>query len=176
MLEAGYGALEPIGSGNMVYSNQRHQFYRAWMKWPANFSLPRGCLGKLIYMRNTCPKQPCGAVLVRFESAGNGLAVDVENTYPSSTSPTKSQIKFDGRWHSIEAELDPAHSHINMWIDGNRVVNWNTPIRGNTPDWVINDTKYGMYINPVENHGCHPPKSESFWVDDMAQSTRRIGP
>jgi hypothetical protein len=167
MFSSGYSA----GSGPLGSWTQ-HQFFSAWYKWPAGFSLPPNCGGQLMYLVSSGGRgiiQPN----FKFDLGAGWISVYLTNTNPPSNSPTVGALPLDGRWHVIEVELDPAGQKARMWLDGVLAVDWDTPLCGGAP-CAIDDTKFGMYFAPATG-GCHPAQSESFWVDDMAQGSHRIG-
>src|SRR5262249_35211824 len=89
----------------------------------------------------------------------------------------------DGQWHEFETEVDAVNLHVNAWMDGNLYVNTQYATgHGPVPNAGIDNNEWGMYINhnnagdgTPQDHCVTTQGATSFWIDDLAVSTQRIG-
>jgi hypothetical protein len=184
--DIGYSGGNRALGCNTVYSGagdpaqcaaNRHFFYHWWQKWSPNFILnPAGtvavCQGKIQYFRGY--NTSINTLDLRFRTYGGSNTYSL--TFEDGYIPDSQQFSFtaDGQWHEFEVEYDVPHQNVNAWMDGIQVVsNLHTQLDPNT---IIGNNKPGMYIN--NNPGsdaCSSANNSSFWVDDIAVSTQRIG-
>jgi hypothetical protein len=189
------GSVPQACSGNQ-YPNtpcfSYRLFYRWYVKWATNFGLTPlnsfGCQGKYLYVTaqaavdyyNAHPPIPGGGlgILVFRANTGNPQRLSMnwealDGNYSASSSPNFA----DGLWHEFEIETDQNAQRMRAWLDGTLVIDHAAPFvtgAGTTLN------RWGMYIN--KNSDASGPRDQcvtsgatSFWVDDLAVSTQRIG-
>jgi hypothetical protein len=122
-----------------------------------------------------------GTVLISFRTTNNdkSATIEIENAststnYSCTVNGGDCVITGDGLWHSYEVELDIPNQHTRMWVDGVQRLDTSSPFIPSNMQ--VDDTKFGMYWNDAGNGGSLVPTAETFWVDDCAQSSHRIGP
>jgi hypothetical protein len=198
MLESGYTpGFVPQGctlNGN-VYPNScvtYHMFFHWWIRWAPNFTLSplnaNGCQGKLIYVSSTAGSQ--FGITQNPVLGGIGIVV-FRSSVPQSTlfqweSSHSGNIGSlgwtfgDGLWHEFEVETDQTNQVVNVWMDGSQFVNFSNA--GLVSQAGVDTNRWGMYINhnndpvtgaPLDH--CVAQQATSFWIDDLAVSTQRIG-
>ncbi len=165
----------------------RHWFYRYWIKWAANFQLvqanpPNACQGKLLYMTsgNTSPLE---VNIIYFQvlagQTPNTLLLSIGTDFGNSNAFL---ALADNNWHSIEVEFFVGH-YLSLWYDDVLEVN-QFPNTQAQPQSAVDINRWGMYINqnwlnnvvggtPLDQ--CRVVNTTSFWIDDLAVSTQRIG-
>jgi hypothetical protein len=138
---------------------------------------PTNCLGKLMYIRNG--NSPAQTLQLDLQSVGTGIRLYFEYGSDSVLS-SSATLPFDGQWHYVEMEWNSGTSapHQRLWIDNasTPVIDWAYQFQASS-NWYPNyEITFGPYINPSGNGGCTSFSNANIWVDDMAESTQRIGP
>jgi hypothetical protein len=120
--------------------------------------------------------------VIGYQASADGQSISIyilagaqiaQRNYKCNVAPALCTVTGDGLWHEYEAEIDMAGGAVRMWVDGTLALEYAgltfnlIDPKGHT--FRVDDTKYGCYFNlPLAKGG-------QFWVDDMAQSTQRIG-
>jgi hypothetical protein len=189
-VESGYGTdgVNPniaqgcsTSSGPNSVCATRHWYFRYFIKWAPNFAIITApgrttCQGKIFYLRDWSGTTFIIVYRPVQQSApgSNAMWLSLEDTSDASANRSNfMQIRADGNWHEFEMEVDAPNNHIRMWWDGNVVLDQAAGIKQPmSPE----NNHWGMYIN--NNAGadaCAVVNNTSFWIDDLAVSTTRIG-
>jgi hypothetical protein len=174
----------------------RHWFFRFWIKFDSNFRFITApgrttCQGKIFYARDFGTFPPDGGgntngstVIIVFRPVvqtapgSSAMTLNLENTL--NPVPTSSfQIQADGLWHEVELEINsnPGQGLIRLWWDAatnpNPMLSFNTDFRH---PMTVDNNHWGLYVNNnVGADACAVVNNTSFWIDDLAVSTQRIG-
>lgn len=172
-------------------------FFRFWMKWATNFTLApdeslnsNSCQGKLIYIQSVA-----GTQWALTQPAPNPGGLGVIGYYAGdSVSPFITQATLywfgsaanfgffnqswqDGQWHEFEVQTDTPNNWIRLWRDGVLMIDQANNGSGFVRNAGIDNNEWGMYINRngFNFDNCKTLAATSFWMDDLAVSTQRIG-
>jgi len=142
-------------------------YYRAWYKFPTDF-------------RWNSVNPPVKMMIWESEVQGGGRAyLNCDATSPTACiwrfsssaqvvhNITQPMHMADGKWHSIELQMDSANQHVRAWFDGVLRLDADDICMGG--DKVV-EWKVGIYMNG------QAPALDLIYVDDVAVSTQRIGP
>lgn len=155
-----------------------------------NGTPPFDALTYVIVFRPAVQTAP-GSDALLLTHGGTTLAPEFPNGQPELFLPT---IHADGFWHEFEVEIDTSsvavptpsvwndpsrNNALRVWIDGQPVFE-KTDFQVAHP-FTPDNNHWGMYINnnpkpnPAEADVCSVVSNTSFWIDDLAVSTQRIG-
>jgi hypothetical protein len=149
-------------------------FYRGWWKFPTDWRWNTSDVDQKAIILDNFPTR----IYVNFRAISptesriavfNNLGPDQFFTYDQSgTEPT---IKADGQWHSLEVYCDQLTGTVVVWFDGKLHVTVTALNIGTTP---FTEARFGAYMNGASGNASGGPRS--FYMDDIAIGTARLGP
>ncbi len=166
-----------------------HLFFRGFYKFQTGFTFS---FGKLIYMRDLNPG--ANTIILVPGCPGGGPSCSTPRLFVDVITPAVNYecnvvpactITGDGVWHSIEIEENSNGgasdaATLRLWLDRTLVTEYCPTCAAHAtisePYQPAQGFLFGTYVNGVANGGpcCNP--TQSYWLDDLAVSTQRIGP
>lgn len=185
-LQSGYwpGFIQQACSTNGTNATcaTRHWFFRYYIKWAANFSLipfapDTVCQGKMMYVRGTM----AGSTFHLGFAMNGGNTINLRPIYYKGGVDYPNlpgfDVRADGQWHALEVEVDTPGNRIRIWWDDVLKTDVYTPDYGYRIDanFAVDVNTWGMYMNNLGYGACRAVNTTSFWIDDIAVSSQRIG-
>jgi hypothetical protein len=175
-------------TGCVSTSNTRatNLWYSVWFKFASNFQMRPGnpnnaaCQGKFFYLRDFSLTGPDTNIIGYQIGPTSGQTITLY--FSAACTGCVGNVGFfnftpDGAWHQLEVHYHPLGNLAEYWWDGS--LKYSGAI-GPMPNMAqsVDFNTWGLYINQnqgVNEDRCQAVTTSSFWVDDLAVSTQRIG-